>query len=66
MSTMSEHDPGAPPNAGASPDPRARYRTLPAPIRIADTTESRAPFPPSPDPTEGTDPNRDVAVRYPL
>ncbi len=63
---MTEHDTDAPSDAEDAPDPRARYRSLPAPISIADTIESRAPFPLPPDATEGTDPNRDVAVRYPL
>ena len=66
MSTMSQHGTDARPNAEDIPDPRARYRTLPAPVRIADTSESQAPLPPPPDSTEGTDPNRDFAVRYPL
>ena len=66
MSNMNQHGTNARPNAEDVPDPRARYRTLPAPVRIADTLESQAPLPPPPDSTEGKDPNRDFAVRYPL
>ncbi len=65
MSTISEHDAELTPETGNAFDPRARYRTLPAPVRIADTTGSRAPLPPPPDSTEGGDANRDAAVRYP-
>ena len=62
---MNEHDLDGPPSAGDAADPGARYRVLPEPIRVADTTGSRAPLPPPPDPTEGGDPDRDAAVRFP-
>ncbi|WP_432571747.1 hypothetical protein [Kineococcus sp. SYSU DK005] len=64
-STVDEHDLDGPPDAGDAADPRARYRVLPERIRVADTTGSRDPLPPPPDSTEGRDPDRDAAVRFP-
>lgn len=47
-------------------DPRARFRTLPDPVRLEDTVETHDPFPPAPDPAEAQDPNRAAALRWPL
>jgi hypothetical protein len=47
-------------------DPRARFRTLPSPVRLADTVETHDAFPPAPDPAEAQDPNRAAALRWPL
>ena len=53
-------------SAGADRTPEAvreRYRTLPEPVRLADTVEVHDPLPP-PDPTAGRDPERDFVLRY--
>ena len=63
---MSQHEVNGSPHAGDPSDPRARYRSLPSPIPIADTTETQSSSPPSPDPLEGKDPNRDLAERFPM
>lgn len=47
-------------------DPRARFRTLPEPVRLEDTVETSDAFPPTPDPAEAQDPNRAAALRWPL
>lgn len=49
--------------SATAPDPRTRYRTLPEPVRIADTIESHDPFPAA-DPTMGRDPEQDFMLRY--
>ncbi|GAA4666097.1 hypothetical protein [Kineococcus glutinatus] len=43
-------------------DGRERFRTLPEPVRLADTVEGHDPEPP-PDPTMGRDPERDFLLR---
>ncbi|WP_432494991.1 heme biosynthesis protein HemY [Kineococcus auxinigenes] len=59
---MPEERPAAPSGAEDANDPRSRYRTLPEPVRIADTVESHDPLP-APDPTTGRDPERDFVLR---
>ena len=51
------------PASATTPDPRTRYRTLPEPIRTADTIESHDPLPAA-DPTMGRDPEQDSTLRY--
>ena len=46
-------------------DPRARFRTLPDPVRLEDTTCAQD-VPPGPDPGPTKDPNRSAALRFPL
>lgn len=46
-------------------DPRARFRELPEPIRLEDTTEE-LPASAVPEPGPQRDPNRDAALRWPL
>lgn len=46
-------------------DPRARFRELPAPVLLEDTTSAQD-VPPGPDPGPSQDPNRTAAVHYPL
>jgi len=48
--------------ATASPDPAARYQTLPEPVRLEDTVTAQEVEPP-PDPTQGRDPDTDFMLR---
>ncbi|WP_167581270.1 hypothetical protein [Kineococcus rubinsiae] len=49
-------------DAASTADPRSRFRTLPAGIRLEDTVESHDPLPPA-DPTMGRDPDQDFLLR---
>ena len=59
---MSEHREVSRPGADGESDPTRQYRTLPRPVRIADTVETYDVSPVS-EPVNGLDPIRDFLLR---